>query len=699
METRANHVAIGLFTLIGLLGGMYLFLWFAKTEADRSYAYFDVRFDSVSGLREAGDVRYNGLPVGQVRGLFLDPEDPSIVRVRIEVDSDVPVVVGTVATLEMQGVTGVGYVALAGGGPGAQALKVAPGDDVPVIPSEKSAIASIFEGAPAVMEEAVELLRELRGVVTPENRAAVGSILTNVNTATAELDTAMADFNALTADLAAAAKDIAGFTTRLETVAAATEGAMVAAEDTLVVARDAITRAGPAIDAAAVALNSAAVLMDESLPKLVTQVGDAAESVDRVTVDLGARTGAAVDMLSTRADAVGAAAEARLAQAEGTIDALTAALTQAGATLQSVENTSDGIGAVSGLAAQRLEEAQGAIARLEVAIADASGALGAIEAAGVEAARVLREDAPLLIADARATMARTAGIPEMIDTATEAAKSVGGAADAATRLADQTSLRVAQAQGTLLRADEALQAIASAGLSVDRIVAGDGAALVADARTAMATANLSLNSFNRAMSDDLPAIVADVRAVSAQVAATVKQVGGSLDAATGQLPGLMDDASAAMVTATDTFQRANVAIASINGAMASAETMLATADVAFSGAGDLMKGDVAAILADLRSMAGALDDAATAVSGDLPQVSRELRETMSAARDLAVRLDTVVGENTPQIKAFMQAGLPQFVRFMQEGRSLMESLQRVTEKLERDPARFLLGTQRPEYRR
>jgi phosphoribosyl 1,2-cyclic phosphodiesterase len=74
-------------------------------------------------------------------------------------------------------------------------------------------------------------------------------------------------------------------------------------------------------------------------------------------------------------------------------------------------------------------------------------------------------------------------------------------------------------------------------------------------------------------------------------------------------------------------------------------------------------------------------------------------DTDAAARDLAVRLDSVVGTNAPQINAFMQAGLPQFVRFMQEGRSLMENLQRVTEKLERDPARFLLGTQRPEFRR
>ena len=83
METRANHVLIGLFTLLGMIGGMLLFLWFAKAEADRSYAYYDVRFESVSGLREAGDVRYNGLPVGQVVGLFLDPENPASVRVRL----------------------------------------------------------------------------------------------------------------------------------------------------------------------------------------------------------------------------------------------------------------------------------------------------------------------------------------------------------------------------------------------------------------------------------------------------------------------------------------------------------------------------------------------------------------------------------------------------------------------------------------
>jgi phospholipid/cholesterol/gamma-HCH transport system substrate-binding protein len=91
METKANYVLIGLFTLGGLLGALGLLLWFAKVEVDRQYAYFDILFEDVSGLGSASDVRYNGLPVGQVVDLGLDDADSSQVRVRIEVSADTPV--------------------------------------------------------------------------------------------------------------------------------------------------------------------------------------------------------------------------------------------------------------------------------------------------------------------------------------------------------------------------------------------------------------------------------------------------------------------------------------------------------------------------------------------------------------------------------------------------------------------------------
>ena len=54
METRANYILIGAFTIAGILGALGFFLWLAKFEVSRQYAYYDVLFDNVSGLSAAG---------------------------------------------------------------------------------------------------------------------------------------------------------------------------------------------------------------------------------------------------------------------------------------------------------------------------------------------------------------------------------------------------------------------------------------------------------------------------------------------------------------------------------------------------------------------------------------------------------------------------------------------------------------------
>ena len=54
METRANYVLIGAFTLAGILGTLGFILWLAKVQVDRQFAYYDIRFESVSGLGAAG---------------------------------------------------------------------------------------------------------------------------------------------------------------------------------------------------------------------------------------------------------------------------------------------------------------------------------------------------------------------------------------------------------------------------------------------------------------------------------------------------------------------------------------------------------------------------------------------------------------------------------------------------------------------
>ncbi len=188
METRANFVLIGVFTLLGVLGAFSFFIWLAKVQIDQQYAYYDVVFDNVSGLSRSGDVRFSGLSVGKVISLELYENDPSKVAARIEIAAETPIRADTVAQLQTHGLTGVAFVSLDGGG--SEAALLAPGEDgaLPVIFAERSTVQALTEDAPDLMIELTVLMRRLGALASPENQLHVASILANLDQATSELN-------------------------------------------------------------------------------------------------------------------------------------------------------------------------------------------------------------------------------------------------------------------------------------------------------------------------------------------------------------------------------------------------------------------------------------------------------------------------------------------------------------------------------
>src|SRR6056297_70754 len=294
METRANYVLIGAFTVLLSLGLLGMLLWFAKVEVDRQYAYYDVLFEDVSGLSEAASVRFNGLRVGSVVRLRLDPDDPSEVRVTLEVAAETPVRTDTVAVLQLQGVTGVSFVALSGGSAEAPLLREAhEGEGNPVIPSRVSAVQSVLEGAPELLERAIGLIDDLDAMVGPENREAIDAIVRNLASASERLDGVMADVSGLSGDLSSAAGEVAAFTARLESLSAAAEGTLATADETLSTATGAIRRAEGTMDAATGTMEAAGgafaradALMAEELPGLIAQGRATAEAVERAVTRL-----------------------------------------------------------------------------------------------------------------------------------------------------------------------------------------------------------------------------------------------------------------------------------------------------------------------------------------------------------------------------------------------------------------------------
>ena len=181
METRANHVLIGLFTILVTLLGVVFALWAANYAANRDWDEYDVIFkEAVTGLGTGGTVQYNGINVGEVRKLSLDPEDPRKVIARIRLAADTPVKIDTKAKLAFIGLTGVAQIQLSGGLPESPRLLPTPDRKVPVIPTQPSALQNIAEAANDIVER-------LRTVLSDQNIERISGTLDDVHQVTSTI--------------------------------------------------------------------------------------------------------------------------------------------------------------------------------------------------------------------------------------------------------------------------------------------------------------------------------------------------------------------------------------------------------------------------------------------------------------------------------------------------------------------------------
>lgn len=191
METKANYVLIGVFTLVTSAFLLLFGLWAAKYSTDRDWQRYDVVFDeAVTGLTEGGSVQYNGISVGTVEELRLAPDDPRKVVARVKVRKETPVKVDTRAKLSFTGLTGTAFIQLTGGSPDAPRLQADNGDGVPRILTEASALQNIAETAN-------RLVARLDKVLSDENIANINATLDNIENATGVLAEQREDLGSL----------------------------------------------------------------------------------------------------------------------------------------------------------------------------------------------------------------------------------------------------------------------------------------------------------------------------------------------------------------------------------------------------------------------------------------------------------------------------------------------------------------------
>jgi len=169
METKANYSVVGFFILVVLAAGAGFIYWMQEYGRQGPVAELVVRIPgSANGLSIGSPVRFNGIQVGSIKKLLIDPKDPRYTIANTEVKANTPVYKSTTAKLELQGLTGAGYIELSSNGAekGPNILQEAIDNDTYAeLTADRSSLANLLTTADRIMKRLDSTVGQVQGVV------------------------------------------------------------------------------------------------------------------------------------------------------------------------------------------------------------------------------------------------------------------------------------------------------------------------------------------------------------------------------------------------------------------------------------------------------------------------------------------------------------------------------------------------------
>ena len=184
METRSNYILVGAVTVALMVGTLLFIVWLAGLSNKQTKCY-DIYFaQGVGGLNKGSNVSFSGVPVGQVSKISLLPNRPEFVWVRIDVDSQTPVLQGTSAQIKGVGFTGVSEIQLQGAERGRPAIQQVGPQGCPVVPATSGGLGALLNSAPELIDRIQRLTERLTELLNDKNQNAISDILENIQATT-----------------------------------------------------------------------------------------------------------------------------------------------------------------------------------------------------------------------------------------------------------------------------------------------------------------------------------------------------------------------------------------------------------------------------------------------------------------------------------------------------------------------------------
>jgi len=205
-----------------LLGAVFLaaLLWLAAGGAlQKKYdLYLAIEDESVAGLNLNAPVKYNGVDVGKVREIRLDQDNPERVNLVFAIERGTPIKEDTLAVLKTQGLTGIAYVELSGGGKDSLPLRASPGSRYPVIRTKPSLSARLENVLTSVLAKLDGTSSNVNSVLSEENKTALKSALSDIAIVARTLAARKDTLDAAIVDAAGTFRNTSGATAQLGSV-------------------------------------------------------------------------------------------------------------------------------------------------------------------------------------------------------------------------------------------------------------------------------------------------------------------------------------------------------------------------------------------------------------------------------------------------------------------------------------------------
>ena len=226
METRANYVIVGIFTVVAVLAAFVFVYWSANLSDRGETALLRVRIPgSASGLGRGSFVMFNGVRVGDVRRVYIDVNNPAVAIADTEVDMTTPITQATQADIGLAGLTGQANIELKGARVNEPNLlqEAEQKGTIAEITANPSAVTNLLQMAQDIFTRAENVVGQLE-TFTSEVRGPLTQTVQNIQTFSDSLARNADGVDKFLASVSSLSQELAGVSGKLD-------GTLSAAED------------------------------------------------------------------------------------------------------------------------------------------------------------------------------------------------------------------------------------------------------------------------------------------------------------------------------------------------------------------------------------------------------------------------------------------------------------------------------------